>query len=332
MAITAADVNKLRQMTGVGLMDCKHALVEAVGDFDKAIDILRTKGQKVAAKRADRASNEGRAIAKTNADKTFAAVVVVSCETDFVAKNGEFVAFADNLIDAAMKNGIETREDLLKMVIDGTTVEEHITLLTGKTGEKVELPAYNVIKGDCVAAYNHMGNKLAVIAGFNMKGEKVEEAAHSVAMQIAAMNPMAVDASCISQETKDHELAIAKEKTRDELIQKAVEVALKKANINPNLVDSDDHIASNITKGWLTEEEAAKAREIKVTAAEEKAKTLQDAMINNIAQGRLNKFLKENTLMDQDFIDDSKMSVKDFLNSVEKGLACTGFFRQQLGA
>ena len=146
------------------------------------------------------------------------------------------------------------------------------------------------------------------------------------------MNPMAVDGNSIAQDVKDHELAIAKEKTVAELIQKAVEVELKKAGINPNLVDSDDHIASNITKGWLTEEEANKAREIKVSAAEEKAKTIQDNMVNNIAQGRLNKFIKENTLMGQEYIMDSKVTVADFMKQIDSKLVCTGFYRLQLGA
>lgn len=332
MAITAAQVNKLRQDTGAGMMDCKNALVEADGDYEKAIDILRKKGQKVAAKRADRASNQGRVIAKVNADHTFGAILMVGCETDFVGKNADFVAFTDKIIDNAMAAGIKTKEELLEMVIDGQTVSAMLLEMTGKTGEKIELPAYNTIEAAHVASYNHNGNLLASIAGFNMNNDKVAEAAHNIAMQIAAMNPMAIDEKGISQEVKDHELAIGKEKTVAELIQKAVEAALRKANINPNLVDSDDHIASNITKGWLTEEEAQKAREIKVAAAEEKAKTIPAAMVENIAQGRLNKFFKENTLLGQEYILDGKLTVADVMKQVDAKLECAAFFRLQLGA
>lgn len=330
MAITAAQVNQLRQETGAGMMDCKNALVEADGDFEKAIDILRKKGQKVAAKRADRASNEGRVIAKVNAEHTFGAAVVVSCETDFVGKNADFIAFAEKIIDAAMAAQVKTREELLELAIDGQKVSELLLEMTGKTGEKMELPSYNSIVAPYVTAYNHNGNRLAAVAGFNKAG--IDEAAHNIAMQIAAMNPIAVDGNGISQEVKDHELEIGKEKTVAELIQKAVETALKKAGINPNLVDSDDHIASNITKGWLTEEEAEKAREIKVSAAEEKAKNMPAAMVENIANGRLNKFIKENTLMGQEYIMDGNLTVADYMKQVDKDLVCTGFARLQLGA
>jgi elongation factor Ts len=217
MAITAADVNKLRQMTGSGMMDCKTALVEAEGCFDTAIDILRKKGQKVAAKRADRASNEGRIVAKLNAEHNFAAIVVVGCETDFVAKNTDFVAFAESIIDTAMANKIKTREELLAHKIDGITIEELLIEMTGKTGEKTEIPAYEIIEAPCVSAYNHNGNMLATIAGFTVGGEKVYEAAHNVAMQIAAMNPVAVNANQIPQATIDHELELAREMTRQEV-------------------------------------------------------------------------------------------------------------------
>ena len=276
MAITAADVNKLRQMTGSGMMDCKNALVEANGDFDAAIDILRKKGQKVAAKRADRASNQGRVVAKLNAEHNFAAVVVVSCETDFVAKNSEFVAFAESIIDAAMANKIKTREALLAHQINGISVEDMLTEMTGKTGEKTELPAYETIEAPCVAAYNHNGNLLATIAGFTVAGEKVYEAGHNVAMQIAAMNPLAVDASQIPQATIDHELELAREMTRQE--------------------------------------------------------GKPENMIEKIAEGKLNKFFKENTLLSQEFIRDNKITVADYLKQTDANLTCCCFYRLQLGA
>jgi elongation factor Ts len=276
MAITAADVNKLRQMTGSGMMDCKNALVEAEGDFDLAIDILRKKGQKVAAKRADRASNQGRVVAKKNADQTFAAIVVVSCETDFVAKNTDFVAFADAIIDAAMANKIKTRVELLSHKIDGITVEDMLIDMTGKTGEKTELPAYEVIEAPCVAAYNHTGNLLATIAGYTVGGEKVFEAAHNVAMQIAAMNPLAVSPEQIPKTTIDHELELAREITRQE--------------------------------------------------------GKPENMVEKIAEGKLNKFFKENTLLSQEFIRDNKLTVADYLKQTDANLTCCCFYRLQLGA
>jgi elongation factor Ts len=276
MAITAADVNKLRQMTGSGMMDCKTALVEADGCFDTAIDILRKKGQKVAAKRADRASNQGRVVAKLNAEHNFAAIVVVSCETDFVAKNTDFVAFADSIIDAAMANKIKTREELLAHKINGITVEEMLVEMTGKTGEKTELPAYEAIEAPCVAAYNHHGNLLATIAGFTVGGEKVYEPAHNVAMQIAAMNPLSVDPKQIPQNIIDHELELAREMTRQE--------------------------------------------------------GKPENMIEKIAEGKLNKFFKENTLLSQEFIRDNKISVADYLKQTDADLTCCCFHRLQIGA
>jgi len=276
MAITAADVNKLRQMTGSGMMDCKNALVEADGDFDAAIDILRKKGQKVAAKRADRASNQGRVVAKINAEHNFAAIVVVSCETDFVAKNSDFVAFADSIIDAAMANNIKTREALLAHKINDMTVEEMLIEMTGKTGEKMELPAYETIEAPCVSAYNHNGNLLATIAGFTVGGEKVYEPAHNIAMQIAAMNPLSVDPKQIPQAIIDHELELAREMTRQE--------------------------------------------------------GKPENMIEKIAEGKLNKFFKENTLLSQEFIRDNKLSVADYLKQADANLTCCCFHRLQLGA
>ena len=274
--ITAADVNKLRQMTGSGMMDCKNALVEADGDFDVAVDILRKKGQKVAAKRADRASNQGRVVAKLNAEHTFAAIVVVSCETDFVAKNTDFIAFADSIINAAMANKIKTREELLAHKINGITVEDMLIEMTGKTGEKTELPAYHIIEAPCVSAYNHTGNLLGTIAGFTLGGEKMYEAAHNVAMQIAAMNPLGVDPKDIPQETINHELELAREMIRQE--------------------------------------------------------GKPENMVEKIAEGKLNKFFKENTLLSQEFIRDSKISVAEYLKQTDANLTCCCFYRLHLGA
>lgn len=334
MAITAADVNKLRQQTGIGMMDCKKALVEADGDFEKAIDILRKKGQKVAANRADRESNEGRLLAKTNADHTKGYMLAVACETDFVGKGEEFVNFVDSLMEKAMTADIANRDALLAMTIEGgMTVAERLIELTGKTGEKIELPHYEVLEAAYVEAYIHMGNHKACLVGFNKNGEVAAEVAHNVALHITAMAPVALDESAISQETKDRELAVAVEKTREELIGKAVDAALKKAGINPAHVDSEDHINSNMGKGWITAEQADLARKIKTEEAEKKAAELNEAQIQQIANGRLVKFFKENTLMYQALVmgSDGKESVRDYIQRCDKDLACTGFIRRQIG-
>lgn len=333
MAITAADVNKLRQQTGIGMMDCKKALVEADGDFEKAIDILRKKGQKVAAKRADRESNEGRLVAKTNADHTKGYMLLVACETDFVAKGEEFVNFVESLLDAAIAAGINTREELLEMDFNGMKVADKLTELTGKTGEKLELPHYDVLEAAYVEAYIHMGNHKATLVGFNKNDDNAKEAAHNVALHITAMNPLALDETAIPQEVKDRELAVAVEKTRNELITKAVDAALNKAGINPAHVDSEDHMQSNMGKGWITEEQVELARKIKVEEAEKKAANLNEAQIQQIAQGRLVKFFKESTLMYQILVmgGDGKQNVRDYIHANDKALECTAFIRRQIG-
>lgn len=331
--ITAADVNKLRQQTGIGMMDCKKALVEAEGDFEKAIDILRKKGQKVAAKRADRESNEGRLVAKTSADHTKGYMLMVACETDFVAKGEEFVTFVDSLLDAAIAADIKNREELLEMNFNGMKVSEKLTELTGKTGEKLELPHFDVLEAAYVEAYIHMGNHKGTLVGFNNNNDNAKEVAHNVALHITAMSPLALDETAIPQEVKDRELAVAVEKTKGELIEKAVENALKKAGINPTHVDSEDHINSNMAKGWITEEQANMARQIKVEEAEKKAATLNDAQIQQIAQGRLVKFFKESTLMYQILVmgGDGKQNVRDYIHANDKALECTAFIRRQIG-
>ena len=331
--ITAADVNKLRQETGIGMMDCKKALVEAEGDFEKARDILRKKGQKVAEKRADRASNEGRIIAKTNADRTKGYMLVMACETDFVGKGDEFVNFTDSVLDKAMAADINTKEDLLNMQVDGMTVADKLTEMTGKTGEKIECPDYQVLEAAYVEAYNHMGNHIATLVGFNKPGEKAAEAAHNVALHIAAMAPVALDETAIPQDVKDKELAIGVEKTRLEMVQRAVDSALHKAGINPAHVDSDDHINSNMAKGWITEEQAEQARKIKVEEAEKAAANLNEKQIQQIAQGRLVKFFKESTLKYQVLAmgGDGKENVGDYIKRMDKDLGCVSFIRRQIG-
>ncbi|MBO7540805.1 MAG: elongation factor Ts [Bacteroidales bacterium] len=326
--ITASDVNKLRQLTGVGMMDCKKALVECDGDFDKAIEFLRQKGQKMAAKRADRDANEGCVLAKTNGN--IGAVIMISCETDFVATNEGFVAFTKSILDNALANGLKTKDEVMAMTIDGRAVADLITDQIGKIGEKIELAHYDIVEAPAVYSYIHPGNRMASVVGLSNAG--FDEVGHNIAMQVVAMRPVALDEASVPQEVKDSELKVAIEKTKEEQVQKAVEAALKKAGINPAHVDSDDHINSNIAKGWITEEDGAKARQIKEQVAAEKAANLNEQMIQNIANGRLNKFYQENTLMNQEYIMESKVSVKDFIARTNKDLKVTGFKRLELGA
>jgi len=275
MAITAADVNKLRQMTGSGMMDCKNALVEADGDFEKAVDILRKKGQKIAAKRADRSANEGYVLAKTNADHTYGAVLMLNCETDFVGKTADFVGCAEAMIDFAVANNVKNLQQLLDSELNGRKIDDILVDMTGKTGEKVELNRFEILEKPFVSSYNHNGNRLAVIVGFNKKAANIEIVGHEIAMQIAAMNPISVDESNIPQSVIDRELDIAKEQVRNE----------------------------------------GKPEE----------------MVERIAQGKLNKFFKENTLVNQEFIRDNKKTVAQYMTETDKELTCEGFFRLQLG-
>ena len=315
------------------MMDCKKALVEAEGDFEKARDILRKKGQKVAAKRADRASNEGRIIAKTNADKTKGYMLIMACETDFVGKGEEFVNFTDSVLDKAMAADVKTMDELLNMDYNGMKVSEKLTELTGKTGEKIECPDYQVLEAAYVEAYNHMGNHKATLVGFNKPGEKVAEVAHNVAMHITAMAPVALDENAIPEDVKEKELAVGVEKTKLEMIQRAVDNALNKAGINPAHVDSEDHINSNMSKGWITEEQAEQARKIKAEEGEKAAANLNEMQIQKIAQGRLVKFFKESTLTYQPIVmgSDGKESVGDYIKRMDKELACVSFVRRQIG-
>ncbi len=313
MAVSLADIKKLRDITGAGMMDVKKALEEAGGDFEAAKDLLRKRGQAIAAKRSDREASEGCVLAK--AENGFAAIVALKCETDFVAKNADFVALTKKILDVAMEQKPADLEALKALKVDGMTIEELVTERSGVTGEKMELSDYTFLKGACVDAYNHLGNKLSTIVLF-AEPDAAHEAVHGVAMQVAAMNPLALDADHISAEVKEHELAVNIEKTKSEEIAKYVENVIRKAGINPNLVDSDDHIESNMAKGWLTAEEAQKARDLKVSAAAEAEANLekQAKKIEMISQGRLQKYFKENTLMDQIYVgNDDKLPVKEFL-------------------
>ncbi|MGM9786008.1 MAG: translation elongation factor Ts [Candidatus Cryptobacteroides sp.] len=329
MEIKAAEVAKLRQMTGAGMMDCKKALVEAEGDFERAKEIIREKGKLVAAKRADRETSEGAVIAKVNGNK--AILVCLGCETDFVSKNAEFQALAEAIAETAINNFPADVEALKACVLaDGRTVEAAVTEQTGKTGEKHVIVGYETLEAPYISAYIHKINgKLGSLVGFNKAFD--EQIAKGVAMQVASMNPVAVSADVVPQNVIDNELKTATEKTKEELVKKAVDAALTKAGINPAHVDSEAHIESNTAKGWLTPEQAQQAREIIKTVSEEKAANLPEQMVANIAKGRLQKFFKEQTLEEQGYqMLDGKTPVKDVIKSADKEAKVLSFKRISL--
>ena len=329
MEIKAADVAKLRQMTGAGMMDCKKALVEANGDYERAKEIIREKGKLVAAKRADRETSEGRVIAKVNGNK--AIVVGLGCETDFVAKNEEFKALAEAIAETAAANFPADKEALMACVLaDGRTVEAAVTEQTGKTGEKHQIAGYEVVEAPYIVAYMHnVTGKLAALVGFNKEFDA--QVAKGVAMQVASMNPVAVSAESVPQSVIDAEIKTATEKTKEELVQKAVDAALSKAGINPAHVDSEAHIESNQAKGWITAEQAEQAREIIKTVSAEKAANLPEQMVANIAKGRLQKFFKEQTLEEQGYqMGDGKTAVKDVIKAADAEAKVLTFKRLSL--
>tara|TARA_E500000331_G_scaffold170652_1_gene165067 strand:+ start:653 stop:1480 length:828 start_codon:yes stop_codon:yes gene_type:complete len=272
--ISASDVGKLRRQTGSGMMDCKKALIEASGDFEQAVDILRKKGQKVAAKRADRQATEGVVIAKNNTDNNKAILISLNCETDFVAKNEDFIKIAHSILDKAVSENLVSSEDLSSMLFDeGMTVAEKVLEQTGVIGEKIEISA-QVVEDTQVSSYVHAGNRLATIVGFNQTLD--HQVARDIAMQVAAMSPIAVDKDNVDQETVNRELEIAKDLARQE--------------------------------------------------------GKPEQMLDKIAQGRLNKFFKENTLLNQAFIKDGKKSVAQYLQEHAKDLSVTCFKRVGLSS
>ena len=275
MSFTTADVVKLRKVTGAGMMDCKGALADADGNFDRAVEIIREKGKLVANKRADRDAAEGVVLAKVSGDKKFGAMVVLNCETDFVAKNENFVAFAESILNKALENNADSLEAVKALTLDGRTIDAQVTEQTGVIGEKIELSYFNKINAETVIGYIHPGNKLATLVGFNKAGVDIN-VAKDVAMQVAAMAPVAVDKDSVSQEVIDKELAIAKEKFRLE--------------------------------------------------------GKPEAMLDKIAQGALNKFFQESTLLNQTYVKDGKISIKEFLSQNDKGLTVTAFDRYTLNA
>ena len=323
------DIKKLREMTGAGLADCKKALAEA-DDMDGAVAILRKKGQAVAAKRCDRDAAEGCVLVK--AADGFGAIIALKCETDFVAANADFVALTQQILDAAVANKCKTLEEVKALPMGEGTVQDAVVARSGITGEKMELDGYQTIEGETIATYNHMNrNGLCTMLALN-KNVEDENVGKNIAMQIASAAPVAVDESGVSQEVKDNEFNVAVEKTKEEQVHKAVEAALRKAGINPAHVDSEDHMESNMGKGWITAEDVARAKEIIATVSAEKAANLPEAMIQNIAKGRLNKFLKENCLLSQEYIWDKNMTVEQYLKSVDKDLTVLAFKRFTLRA
>lgn len=273
--ITASEVNRLRQVTGSGMMDCKNALVEADGDFDKAIEILRKKGQKVAAKRSDREATEGLAVAKVSDPAKAGVIITLSCETDFVAKNEEFGQVADKVANIALESGAQSIDELKsKSFNSDMTIGDKIMEMVGKIGEKIDVSSFDRIEAEQVVAYNHPGNQVASLVGLNHFGNVAADAGRDVAMQIAAMNPVALDKDDVSEDVINKEIEIGKEQARQE----------------------------------------GKPEE----------------MLEKIALGKLNKFYKEATLLNQEFIKDSKKSVAQYLNGVESGLTVTKFKRHSL--
>ncbi len=276
MAITAKEVNELRKMTGAGMMDCKKALVEADGDQEKAIDILRTKGQKVSASRADRDATEGVIFIKTSDDAKESVLIALACETDFVAKNDEFQALGQKIVEIAFAQNPASIDELMGLSFDNLTVAEKLTELIGKIGEKLEVAYYERMSGEVVVPYIHSGSKLGVLVSLtNANGSDVNTAGKDVAMQIAAMRPVAVSKDSVDQATIDHELAIGREQAL--------------------------------------------------------AEGKPDNLVDRIAEGKLNKFFQENTLLAQKFVKDNSMTIEQYLNSVHNGLTVVDFKRIAIG-
>lgn len=273
MSIKATDVAKLRKTTGAGMMDCKKALTEANGDFDRAIQIIRERGQAIANKRADREASEGAVIAKVSNDGKKGAIIALNCETDFVAKNDDFVKLANDICDLALEEMPENKDKFLELNFEGKKLADAIVEKSGITGEKMELAFYDKVEAESVSAYIHMGNKLATLIGFNQ--ENVEnQIGKDVAMQVAAMAPVAIDKDDVPENIIQEELSIGKEKARQE--------------------------------------------------------GKPEDMLEKIAQGRLGKFFKENTLLSQASVKDNKVTIAEMLNASSKGLTVTQMKRYSL--
>ena len=331
MAISIDDIKKLRAMTGAGLADVKKALTEADGDFDRAKELLRERGLAIAAKRSDRETSNGCVLVKVV--DGFAATIALKCETDFVANGADFIALTRTILDAAIENKCQTLDEVKELTLaDGQKVQDAVTHRSGITGEKMELDGYLTLTGENIEGYDHMGkHTLCTMVQLNKLNA---EAGHKLAMQVAAMKPVALDAASVPQAVLDEEYKTAVEKTKLEQVQKFVDMKLKKAGINPNLVDSEDHIESNMSKGWLTKEQADEARKIIAEAKVEGEAQLKMPMIEGIAKGRVQKFLKENCLVDQEFQfgDGDKATVNQWLAQQDKELKIVDFKRFTLVA
>jgi elongation factor Ts len=328
MAVGMEDIKKLRAMTGAGLGDCKKALTEANGSIEGAIELIRQRGQAVAAKRSDRDAAEGCVLCKSV--DGFSAIIALKCETDFVAKNEDFIKLAQEILDLAVANKCKTVEEVSALPMGEHTVADAVVARSGITGEKMELDGYNFIEGDNVSVYDHMGRHM--LCTMVQTNKPAEEAAHNVAMQVAAMNPVALDEASVPENVKAEELKVAIEKTKEEQVKKAVDAAIKKAGFNAYIAENEEHIEEGIMKGNITAEQAEEIRELKKTVAEEKAANLPEQMIQNIANGRMAKFFKESCLLNQEFIQDSKMSVSEYLKSFDKELTVVAYSRFTLRA
>lgn len=328
MAISIADIQKIRKMTGAGLADCKKALTETDGDFDKAVEIIREKGKAIAAKRSDRETSNGCVLVKS-ADG-FSAIIALKCETDFVANGKEFIALTQAILDAAVAAKAKTIDEVKALTINGATVEAEVINRSGITGEKVELDGYSYLEGENVSVYNHMNNN--TLCTMVQTNKPAEEQAHAIAMQVAAMNPVALDKASVPQEVKDNELKVAIQKTKEEQVQKAVEAALKKAGFNLYIAENEEHLNEGVMKGNITEAQAEEIRQLKAATAEQKAANLPEQMIQNIAKGRMAKFFKESCLLNQEFIQDSKQTVSQYLQAADKELTVVAFKRFTLRA
>ena len=330
MAISIEDIKKLRAMTGAGLADVKKALTEAEGDFDKAKELLRERGLAIAAKRSDRETSNGCVLVKKEGN--FAAMIALKCETDFVANGADFIKLTQDILDAAIAAKAQTLDEVKALKLGEADVQAAVTQRSGITGEKMELEGYNVLEGENIEVYDHM--KKHTLCTMVQLNQNNEEAGHKIAMQVAAMKPIALDEASVPEAVKEEEHKVAVQKTKEEQIEKAVEVALKKAGLNPNHFDSEDHIESNQGKGWITAEDVVKFREIKETVSAEKAANLNENMIQNIAKGRVGKFLKENCLVCQEFQfgDGDKQSVADYLKNQDKDLKIVAYKRFTLAA
>ena len=330
MAISIDDIKKLRAMTGAGLADVKKALTEAEGDFDRAKELLRERGLAIAAKRSDRETSNGCVLTKV--ENGFGAILALKCETDFVANGADFIALTQSILDAAVAAKCKTLDEVNNLVVNGMKASEAVTQRSGITGEKMELDGYQTLEGANIEVYDHMGKH--TLCTMVQTTKENQEAGHKLAMQVAAMKPVALDAEHVEQKVLDEEYKTAVEKTKLEQVEKFVEMKLKKAGINPNLVDSEDHIESNMSKGWLTQEQADEARKIIADAKVEGEAQLKMPMIENIAKGRVNKFLKENCLVDQEFQfgDGDKATVAQWLAKQDKDLKIVAFKRFTLVA